>query len=133
MKFSPLHVSLVALALFATAGQGSAAGPERQTMLLAQADTAEAPAQDFTAIEKFLAGTQDVSRLGDDKLQQRLSRAKKLRETEGLPPELDQQLAQRIAELEAEISRRQEAAAQQAPAAEPSSRPSSRSWNSRPP
>ena len=115
MKLSPLHASLLTLALFA-AGPAHAAATAPEPLRLAQAETGATA--DFDAVTKFLAGTQDVSRLDEDKLQQRLKRARKLRETEGLPPDLDQALQQRVAELEAEIARRSEAA-QQAPAPEP--------------
>ena len=114
MKLSPLHASLMTLALFA-AGQAHAAQTSPEPVQLAQAETGATA--DFDAVTKFLAGTQDVSRLDEDKLQQRLKRARKLQETEGLPPDLDQALQQRIAELEAEVARRSEAA-QQAPAPE---------------
>ena len=114
MKLSPLHASLMTLALFA-AGQAHAAQTSPEPVRLAQAETGATA--DFDAVTKFLAGTQDVSRLDEDKLQQRLKRARKLQETEGLPPDLDQALQQRIAELEAEVARRSEAA-QQAPAPE---------------
>ena len=115
MKLTPLHASLLTLALFA-AGPAHAAATSPEPLKLAQAETGATA--DFDAVTKFLAATKDVSRLEDDRLQQRLNRARKLRETEGLPPELDQELQQRIAELEAEIARRADAA-QQAPAAEP--------------
>lgn len=119
MKYIPLHASLMSLALFALAGPALAQAPDAEPgFTLAQAET-EAPAADFEQIRKFLAGGRDPSRLDDDRLQQRLSRAKRFLETEGLPPELAQELEQEIAQVNAEIERRQQAAQEQPPAAEP--------------
>jgi outer membrane protein OmpA-like peptidoglycan-associated protein len=119
MKYVPLHASLMSLALFALAGPALAQAPDAEPgFTLAQAET-EAPAADFEQIRKFLAGGRDPSRLDDDRLQQRLSRAKRFLETEGLPPELAQELEQEIAQVNAEIERRQQAAQEQPPAAEP--------------
>jgi outer membrane protein OmpA-like peptidoglycan-associated protein len=115
MKFAPLHASLMTLALFAgPAVAGSAETAPAFT--LAQAE-AEAPAADIEQIRKFLAAGRDLSRLDDERLQQRLTRAKRFQRTEGLPPELAQELEQEIAQLNAEIERRQQAAAEP-PAAE---------------
>ena len=112
MKFTPLRASLLALALFGVAGPASAAGTAGgQPMLLAQAET-----QDFDAIRKFLSGGRDVTQLSDERLQQRLTRAKRFQKTEGLPEDLAQELQQEVAALEAEAERRQQAAAEPTPA-----------------
>ncbi len=112
MKFTPLRASLLALALFGAAGPASAAGTAGgQPMLLAQAET-----QDFDAIRKFLSGGRDVTQLSDERLQQRLTRAKRFQKTEGLPEDLAQELQQEVAALEAEAERRQQAAAEPTPA-----------------
>ena len=112
MKFTPLRASLLALALFGVAGPASAAASagERPTVL-AQAET-----QDFDAIRKFLSGGKDVGQLSDERLQQRLTRAKRFLKTDGLPEDLAQELQQEVAALEAEAGRRQQAAAEPAPA-----------------
>ncbi len=120
MKFSPLRASLVALALFAVAGPASAgtvAG--ERPMVVAQAETGAA---EIDAIRKFLAGGRDLSRLDDERLQQRLNRAKRLQKTEGLPPDLAQELDQEVASISAEIERRQQAAAE-TPAPQPGEQP----------
>ena len=122
MKLVPLHASLISLAVFAaapfaTAGTAASAEPMR----LAQAET-EVAAPDLEQIRRFLAGGRDLSRLDDERLQQRLTRAKRLERTEGLPPEMAQELAQEISALNAEIERRQQAAAPQ-PEAQPEPQP----------
>lgn len=124
MKFAPLHASLLALAVVAAASSAHAANAatvEAGLLRLAQADTGEAPTG-FEQIVKFLARGADVSRLDDERLQQRLSRAKRLQQTEGLPPDLAAELDQQIAAMTAEIERRQQAAAE-APAAQPDEQP----------
>ena len=121
MKFAPLHASLLALAMFAVPGGAHAASTGAEPLVLAQAEGGEASA-DFEQVRKFLARGADVSRLDDERLQQRLSRAKRLQQTEGLPPDLAGELDQQIAAMTAEIERRQQAAAEP-PAAEPEEQP----------
>ena len=120
MTFAPLHASLLSLALFALAAPATAAPEAEPAFILAQA---EGEVADFEQIRKFLAGGRNLERADDDRLQQRLNRAKRFLETEGLPPELAQELEQEIAQINAEIERRQQAAqeqpAEQPPAAEP--------------
>jgi outer membrane protein OmpA-like peptidoglycan-associated protein len=119
MKFAPLHASLMTLALFAIAGPPAARAAESEpAFTLAQAET-DAAAADLEQIRKFLAGGRDLSRLDDERLQQRLARAKRLQRTEGLPPDLSQELEREIAQLNAEIERRQQAAAEPPPAETP--------------
>ena len=118
MKFAPLHASLMTLALFAIAAPAQADSADRETAFtLAQAET-EAQAADVEQIRKFLAGSRDLSRLDDERLQQRLTRAKRFQRVEGLPADLAQELDQEVAQLNAEIERRQQAAAEP-PAAAP--------------
>jgi outer membrane protein OmpA-like peptidoglycan-associated protein len=115
MKFAPLHASLMTLALFAIAAPAQAGSADREAAFrLAQAET-EA---DFEQIRKFLAGGRDLSRLDDERLQQRLNRAKRFQRADGLPAELAQELEQEVAQINAEIERRQQAAAEP-PAAAP--------------
>lgn len=122
MKFTPLHASLMALALFAAAGSAHAAtGAAEPGMVLAQADGGEATAE-IEQIRKFLASGRDLSRLDDDRLQQRLKRAERFQKTDGLPPELAGELDQEVAALKAEFERRQQAAAEP-PAAQPEVQP----------
>ena len=120
MKFTPLHASLMSLALFAVAGPAQAGPDVNSAFTVAQAET-EAPAIDLEQLRKFLAGGRDLSRLDDDRLQQRLNRAKRFQRAEGLPPELAEELEKEIAQINAELERRQQAAAapaEQPPAAE---------------
>ena len=84
MKLSPLQASLLALAV----SIGGPAALAQPAMVLAQAET-DGQSQDVAVVQKFLAGGKDLSRLDTDRLQQRLTRARKLRQIEGLPPELD--------------------------------------------
>ena len=124
MKLAPMmHASLTALALFAIAAGTSRAGtPEPlPAFILAQAET-EAPAADFDQIRKFLAGGRDLSRLDDERLQQRLTRAKRFQRVDGLPGDIAGELEQEVAQINAEIERRQQAAAEP-PAAEPEQPP----------
>lgn len=116
MTFAPLHASLLSLALFALAAPATAAPDGEPALILAQA---EGEAADFEQIRKFLAGGRNLERADDDRLQQRLNRARRFLGTEGLPPELAQELEQEIAQINAEIERRQQAAAEQPPAPEP--------------
>ena len=106
MTFSSLHASLLALAVFSVPGTALAApaGPEAP-MVLAQADTA-AETQDVEAVRKFLAKTSDVSQMDAEKLRQRLKRAERLSQQEGLPADLQSALQQRIAALESELAKR---------------------------
>lgn len=108
MTFSPLQVSLVALAIFAAGPAGATTTEAVPLMQMAQAEDGSSP--QIEAVRKFLAGGRDVSKLDEDRLQQRLKRAHTFREVEGLLPEMDQQLQMEIAEIEAEIARRQQAA-----------------------
>ena len=106
MTFSSLHASLLALAVFSVPGTALAApaGPEAP-MVLAQADTA-AETQDVEAVRKFLAKTSDVAQMDAEKLRQRLKRAERLSQQEGLPADLQSALQQRIAALESELAKR---------------------------
>lgn len=118
MTFSPLHASLLTLALFTAAGPAHAAQPGAEpAILLAQAETSP----DLDQIRKFLASGRDLSKLDDERLANRLTRAKRLQRTEGLPPDIAQELEQEVAAITAEIERRQQAAA--APAPEPAPQP----------
>lgn len=108
MKLSPLHASLMTLALFATAGPSHAASADTQRPVV----MAQAEAADLDQIRKFLAGGRDLSRLNDERLQQRLNRVKRFQQVEGLPPDLSQGLDQEVASITAETERRQQAAAE---------------------
>lgn len=109
MKLSALQASLAALAIFSTGEALADAAQHEPFLQLAQAEDGG----QFDAVRKFIAGGKDVSRLDEERLQQRLNRARKFREVEGLPAELDQQLQMEIAQLEAEMARRQQAAPSQ--------------------
>lgn len=111
MKLSPVRVSLVALAV-AMAATGARADARQPMVQLAQAEDGGA-SQQVLAVQKFLNGGRDLTQMDDARLQQRLNRARSLREVEGLPPDLDQALQMQIAQIEAEIARRQEATAPQ--------------------
>jgi outer membrane protein OmpA-like peptidoglycan-associated protein len=116
MKSRRLHASLLSLALFAIAVPALADSPDLPPrILLAQAEEA---APEFGQIEKFLASGRDPSRLDDERLRQRLSRAQRFLGTDGLPPDLARALDQEIAALNAEVERRQQNAAE-APAPQP--------------
>jgi outer membrane protein OmpA-like peptidoglycan-associated protein len=111
MKFVPLHASLMTLALFAMAAPAQAGSAEQEpAFTLAQAETGT-QAADLEQIRKFLAAGRDLSRLDDERLQQRLTRAKRFQRVEGLPADLAQELDQEVAQLNSEIERRQQAAA----------------------
>ncbi len=101
MHFSPLKASLVALALFAGASQGYAAGTtEPGTMVVAQA----ADSKRVEAVRKFLANKQNIANMDAQRLKQRLNRAQKLQSTPGLPDDLAQGLQQEIAQLQAALA-----------------------------
>ena len=119
MTFSPLHASLLALAVLAAPGAALATPAGTQPpIVLAQADTAS-ETQDVEAVRKFLARTEDVSQLDEEKLRQRLKRAQRLSKQEGLPSDLQSALQERIAALQSELAKRGQAsaAAPSAPAA----------------
>jgi outer membrane protein OmpA-like peptidoglycan-associated protein len=111
MKFLSLHASLMGLALV---GAAPLALADQTELRLAQAET-EVAAPDLEQIRKFLAGGRDLARLDEERLQQRLNRAKRLTRTEGLPPDLAEELDKEIAALTSEIERRQQAAAEPTP------------------
>ena len=81
--------------------------------MLAQADNGEAAAE-FEQIRKFLREWCGRLPPDDERLQQRLNRAKRFQQMEGLPPDLAGELDQEIAAMTAEIERRQQAAAEAA-------------------
>ena len=123
MKFSPLHASLLALAVYsghgAALGVALAAASETQTpMVVAQSESA-GEAQDFEAVRKFLAHGRDVSQMEESQLRQRLKRAERLSRTEGLPPDLAGELQQQISALESEIAKRQQATESSSGAGQP--------------
>lgn len=111
MKFSPLHASLLALAVFSVPGAALAASAGTQApTVLAQADTG-AETQNVDAVRKFLANGKDVSQMNEDKLRQRLKRAQRLSQKGDLPPDLQNELQQQIAALQSELDRRGQSSA----------------------
>ncbi len=128
MTFIPLKASLVALALFTSAGSSfSASAAEPGTIVLAQTDASgTSNSQRIDNVRKFLAAGNNLSRMDDDRLQMRLQRAQKMKNIRNLPADLASGLDKEIADLNAEISKRKSggsqtsgtsAAAQQKPAA----------------
>lgn len=113
MKNLPVRSSLLALAIFvaplpALAEQSPAAVPAG--FLLAQAEETDAGGGDrIAAIQQFLASKRPLSKLPDNRLEQRLKRARVFLRTKDLPQELQAQLNQEIQEIEAEAARRQSA------------------------
>ena len=116
MKLLPLKTSLLALALFAAATPGiamAAGKAESGTLVVAQAEDGSAAGTDrIEAIRKFIKGGRNLSKLDDAKLQQRLKRAEKLKNTPDLPDDVAQGLDQEISEMNAELERRQSAGGQ---------------------
>jgi outer membrane protein OmpA-like peptidoglycan-associated protein len=113
MKNLPVRSSLLALTIFmaplpALAEQSPAAVPAG--FLLAQAEETDAGGGDrIAAIQQFLASKRPLAKLPDNRLEQRLKRARVFLRTKDLPQELQAQLNQEIQEIEAEAARRQSA------------------------
>lgn len=105
MNLMPIKASLLALALFAgPALAGSQLPPG--SMIVAQADEDAQGGDKAAAIQKFLANKQKVEKMTDERLAQRLKRARNLLRTKDLSADLQSGLNAEVAELEAEISRR---------------------------
>lgn len=116
MKISPLKSSLLALALVSAPVPAFAASTiPAGSMVVAQADEENVMpakgAKRIEAIRKFLAHSRDVSRLPDDRLNQRLKRVRAFQNTKGLPADLAAGLMDAEQQLTAEINRRGSAGA----------------------
>ena len=108
MKFSPLKVSLVALAMVSAVGVAEAKKKQSDGMLPVAEESAS---QSEAAIREFLASSKDLSKMKLPRLQQRLHRAEAFREVPNLAPDLDKALEQEVARLAKEIARRQQGVA----------------------
>jgi outer membrane protein OmpA-like peptidoglycan-associated protein len=107
MKFTPLTSSLLALALFSLPVSAlSAQAAATDSFVIAQADEG---AGNLDAIKKFLAGGKNLSKLDEDRLQQRLKRAQRFLKVDGLPPDLASGLEQEVAQINSELASRQSA------------------------
>lgn len=116
MNLLPVKASLLALALFAgpaLAGSQLPAG----SIVVAQTDEDGQDSDRIAAIQKFLASKQKVEKMTDERLSQRLKRARNLLRTEDLSADLQGGLNAEIAELEAEVARRNSGQAETQPAA----------------
>ena len=119
MKLSPLHASLVALALFGAVTSSQAAQTSVPgSIVVAQADDNEMGGGQGgdAAIQKFLAGGKNLSKLDEGRLQQRLKRAQRLKSTPNLSSDLSAQLDQEISQINAELASRKQAGGTEAQA-----------------
>ncbi|WP_373502603.1 OmpA family protein [Aestuariivirga sp.] len=108
MKLSPLHASLVALALFGAVTTSHAAKTGIPgSIVVAQADDNGTGGD--AAIQKFLAGGRNLSKLDEGRLQQRLNRAQRLKKTPNLSADLSSQLDQEISQINTELASRKQA------------------------
>lgn len=103
-----LTASLLALAVFSSpmTGAASAASSNQDSFVIAQA---EQGSKRIENIKKFLQAGRNLSRLPDDRLQQRLERAKAFQGTANLPSDLMAELQKEEQEINAELARRQQA------------------------
>ena len=113
MKLYPLNASLFALAIFVTSAPLHAAQnavPDSFVVAQAEEDGGN-DSQKIDALRKFLAGGNNLSKLDEGRLQQRLKRAQRFQRLANLPGDLAAQLDQEIAGINSEIASRQAGAA----------------------
>ena len=114
MKFVPLHASLMTLALFAVAGPCPCRVGIRRRVVLAQAEPRRQQPISSRSASSSRAGVIFRS-LDDERLQQRLNRAKRfLNERRACRPTWPRNWTRRSPPVNAEIERRQQAAAEPA-------------------